>query len=86
MILLEHLIYESWGFSLQIPLSFVLMAQIFAEFEIPFAEITKRDDSISGNRSSTLFLIGFVIRKPFLHTILTMRKIDMIEVIRSENQ
>ena len=53
MILLEHSIYGIVGLFIGIPLSLFLMVQIFAEFEIPFAEITKRDDSMSGNRSST---------------------------------
>lgn len=85
MILLEHSIYGIVGLFIGIPLSLFLMAQIFAEFEIPFAEITKEmiPYRVIGVQ---LFLIGFVIVVPFLHTILTMRKIDMIEVIRSENQ
>ena len=85
MILLEHSIYGIVGLFIGIPLSLFLMVQIFAEFEIPFAEITKEmiPYRVIGVQ---LFLIGFVIVVPFLHTILTMRKIDMIEVIRSENQ
>lgn len=85
MILLEHSVYGVVGLFIGIPLSLFLMVQIFAEGGIAFGEITKEiiPFEVIGVQ---LLLIVFVIVVPLIYTVLTMRKIDMIEVIRDENE
>ena len=61
------------------------MVQIFAEGGIAFNEITKEIIPFE-MIGIQILLIVFVIVIPLLYTVLMMRKIDMIEVIRNENE
>jgi len=85
MILLEHSVYGIVGLFIGIPLSLFLMVQIFAEGGIAFNEITKEIIPFE-MIGIQILLIVFVIVIPLLYTVLMMRKIDMIEVIRNENE